>query len=94
MSIILSKQAIEQQLKIKRSGLRRIDQGTRYDITGRLRSLARRIENGEYGDVRGVVIGLNAREGCSLVVTTLDFGMQSAAEKALTLGIMANKAVS
>ena len=36
-------------------GIRAIHQGTRYDLTGNLRRIAREIERGQYGDVRNIV---------------------------------------
>jgi hypothetical protein len=39
----------EEKRKKKRGGLRAIDAGTRYDISGQLRKLAREIERGEIG---------------------------------------------
>ena len=44
--------------KIKRSGLRVINNGMRYDISGNLRRMAREIERGERGDVRDTVVVL------------------------------------
>jgi hypothetical protein len=41
---------------LKKAKLRLIDQGTAYDVPGRLKSLARAIERGEYGRVTDVGI--------------------------------------
>lgn len=38
--------------------LRAIDQGTRYDVAGKLIEMARQIKRGEMGDVRNVVIAV------------------------------------
>lgn len=40
----------------KKAKLRAIDRGTRYDVTGSLKRIARQIERGEHGDVRDVVV--------------------------------------
>jgi hypothetical protein len=49
-------QIAAQRQKVKRSGLRAIDAGTRYDLTGNLRRMAREIERGEHGDVSNIVL--------------------------------------
>lgn len=79
---------------MKRSGIRAIDQGTRYDVTGQLRLLARNIERGEYGDVRHVMCGVCARDKGAAVVTTLGFGQQTVPEAAFTIQMMAKRLVS
>ena len=51
----------EEKRKKKRGGLRAIDAGSRYDVPGQLRKLARQIERGEHGrvtDVAGAVRGI------------------------------------
>lgn len=42
----------------KKAKLRVINQGTRYDVAGKLKHLARQIEHGEMGDVRDCVIAV------------------------------------
>lgn len=43
------------QKAAKKSRIRAIDQGTRYDITGCMRKTVRQIERGEYGKVKRVL---------------------------------------
>lgn len=45
----------------KKSPIRAIDKGTRYDITGLMRRTERQIERGEFGDVSDAVILLRQR---------------------------------
>lgn len=47
----------------KHSSLRAINQGTRYDLTGQLRRLARAIERGEEGEVRNILIAFTSENG-------------------------------
>lgn len=56
--------------------LRAIDAGTRYDISGNLRRLARAIDAGEHGKVNNVCVGVATRglDG-SMSVETFGFGM-------------------
>jgi hypothetical protein len=79
---------------VKRKGIRAIDRGTRYDITGQLRLLARKIERGEYGDVRHVMCGVCANEGTFTSVVTLGFGNQTVPEAHHTVSMMAKRLVS
>lgn len=60
----------------KKKSLRAIDQGTRYDISGNLRRLARAIDAGEHGQVNNVCVGVATRvvDG-SMRVETFGFGM-------------------
>lgn len=48
----------------KKAQLRVIDQGTNYDVPGRLKALARAIERGDYGRVTDVGIVLKSFQGC------------------------------
>lgn len=73
--------------KVKVS-LRAIDQGTRYDIIGQCKLLARKIEAGDYGDVRHIVVGISAREGTETAVTTLGFGQMTVPEAFYTTYMM------
>jgi hypothetical protein len=79
---------------MKRKGIRAINQGTRYDITGQLRLLARKIESGEYGRVRHLVVGVAALIGEDNIVTTLAFGPPSVPETAYTIAMMAKRTVT
>jgi hypothetical protein len=45
-------------IKVRKSRLRVINNGTRYDVAGKLKWLARQIESGKLGDVRDVVVGV------------------------------------
>lgn len=79
--------------KIKRSGIRAVDQGTRYDISGNLRRLARAIDAGEHGVVANVVVGVGTRglDG-SFSVETFGFGMAgSVPDLAYTVARMAHR---
>ncbi len=80
--------------RVKKSGIRAINQGTRYDITGELRNLSRRIERGEYGEVRHIMLGVCARDGKNIAVTTLGFGAQSVAEATYTVEMMKKRLVT
>ena len=65
---ILSPSASVQQEKLKtqlkaKHGIRAIDEGTPYDITGKMRWLARRIDHGEEGDITDVVVITRNRNG-------------------------------
>jgi hypothetical protein len=55
--------------------LRAIDQGTRYDVAGRLMQMARQIKHGEMGDVRNVVIAVQriSKDG-GIGISTFHFG--------------------
>ena len=55
----ISQEKLKVRLQTKRSSIRAIDQGTLYDIPGKLRKLARAIENGEIGEVRDAVLILS-----------------------------------
>lgn len=59
--------------------LRAIDRGTRYDITGKMRSLIRRIESGEIQprDVVIVTRETTERRNCSAYVGMHHFGFGS-----------------
>jgi hypothetical protein len=57
----IRQEKLKGQLKAKRS-IRAIDQGTLYDIPGKLRHLARAIENGEVGSVRNGIVLLSTFE--------------------------------
>lgn len=81
----------------KRS-LRAIDEGTRYDISGNLRRLARAIERGDHGKVAHVVVGLKSwhpdpEDGASKSphYETLGFGNATIAEMAYTTDLMKRK---
>jgi hypothetical protein len=52
----LRQEKLKAQLKVKRSGIRAIDQGTLYDIPGMLRRYAREIEHGRHGEVRNAIL--------------------------------------
>ena len=47
--------------KVKKSGIRAVNQGTRYDFSGNLRRITRSIERGEEGDVRDVVVLISCK---------------------------------
>jgi hypothetical protein len=49
--------------KVRNSCLRAIDQGTIYDVTGKLRGLARSIDRGEEGDITDAVVILRGKNG-------------------------------
>jgi hypothetical protein len=53
---------LKARLKAKR-GIRAIDEGTPYDITGKMRWLARRIDHGDEGDITDVVVITRNRNG-------------------------------
>jgi len=44
---------------MKKTTIRAIDQGTLYDVTGKLRRLTREIERGEHGQVRNILVILD-----------------------------------
>lgn len=44
--------------RAKRSGIRAIDQGTSYDVPGKLRHLVHQIETGKHGRVTDVVLAI------------------------------------
>lgn len=50
-------------LAVKKSGIRAIDRGTVYDLTGKLRWLTRDIESGKHGHITDVVIISRAANG-------------------------------
>lgn len=79
--------------KLKKSRIRAIDQGTRYDITGRLRSLARSIERGEHGTVRHVVVGVAGTLDSEKSVSTNFFGSSSVPEVCYTIDMMKKRLV-
>lgn len=79
-------QLAAQKQKIKKSGLRAIDAGTRYDITGNLRRLARAIEQGEYGSVHHVMVGVSTTGPNT--VTTLGLGVMNLADANFTVEMM------
>ena len=55
--------------------IRRIDRGTRYDITGNLRKLVRDIESGKLGQVRDIVFAIRTiRVGGAIEVDTRHVG--------------------
>lgn len=47
----------------KKASIRAIDQGTKYDVSGRLRLLARQIERGEYGVTKNAIVILHSFSG-------------------------------
>lgn len=49
----------------KKTKIRAIDDGTRYDIVGNLRRLTREIERGEHGPVKDMVIGFTTPNASS-----------------------------
>jgi hypothetical protein len=53
---------LKAQLKSKH-GIRAIDQGTPYDVTGKMRWLARRIDHGDEGDITDVIVITRNRNG-------------------------------
>ena len=64
-----------QKLKPKISRLRVIDEGTTYDVSGRLRRLTREIESGELGEIRHCIVLLNCkRKDGSKYVKTQYYG--------------------
>lgn len=63
-----------EQKKPKRGGIRAIDQGTNYDVPGKLRRLVHQIEKGEHGIATDVVcavryVGLNGKIGIRTMYT-------------------------
>jgi len=66
--------------------LRAIDNGTRYDVSGKLKQLARQVERGEHGDVRDavVVIREKTRTGGERI-GAWHFGTGTIADALLTL---------
>jgi hypothetical protein len=68
------------KLKMKRSGIRAIDQGTSYDISAKLRKLAREIECGKHGEVRGIVCAIGSTIDGRLTVNSIYTGKASIAE--------------
>lgn len=54
----------DQKPRPRRGGLRAIDKGTLYDVSGKLRLVVHQIESGEYGEVTDVVLALRyVRQG-------------------------------
>lgn len=53
---------MNEKLKIKKSGLRAIDQGTCYDVVGNLKSIARAIERGELGRVTDIGLVIRTQQ--------------------------------
>lgn len=49
--------------KVNKSRIRAIDQGTVYDVTGKMREITRRIEQGKEGTITDVVIILRGSNG-------------------------------
>lgn len=65
---IIAPAASAQQENLKRKlkakhGIRAIDQGPPYDLTGKMRWLARSIDRGDEGDITDVVVITRARNG-------------------------------
>lgn len=78
---------------VRKSGLRAIDQGTKYDCAGGLRRLARAIDAGEYGgDVKCVLVGITHlihEDGVTVWNTSLHgFGKRDASSDLMTTEIM------
>jgi hypothetical protein len=64
--------------KKPRSGIRAIDQGTRYDVIGSIKQLEREIERGEHGEISDVVVLiLEKRNNRSPAVQFRHFGTAS-----------------
>jgi hypothetical protein len=49
--------------KVRSSRLRTVDQGTTYDVTGKLRWLARAIDRGDEGDITDAVVITRSANG-------------------------------
>jgi len=64
---------------MKKASIRAIDQGTLYDVTGKLRQLTREIERGERGKVRNVVIILEQIKPDSTRIAVCHYGESSRA---------------
>ena len=79
--------------KIKRSGLRAIDKGMRYDISGNLRRMAREIERGERGDVRNAVLVLSVENGVnkSASVDAMHWGTGTVADAHWMMSTVKNR---
>lgn len=61
-------------LQVKKSGIRAIDRGTRYDVSGKLRAMARAIEAGKYGDVKHAVLGVTYAQNNDIYTVTQAWG--------------------
>ena len=74
--------------------LRAINKGTRYDITGNLRRLVRRIESGEIKDLNHVMVGVSchALDG-SRYIETWGAGTVNVPEMAYTVEMMRRRVV-
>jgi hypothetical protein len=63
----MSKPAIQESVHPvrRKAKVRCIDQGTVYDVVGKLRKLTREIERGDYGPVRDLTIGFTTENTSS-----------------------------
>lgn len=76
----------KKQSNVRKSRLRAIDAGTRYDITGNLRRLARSIERGDLGAVHHIVIGVSSKlPDSARHLTAYAYGTESVSEMFLTV---------
>jgi hypothetical protein len=55
--------------RVKKSGIRAVNQGFRYDITGSLRSLTRQIERGAYGKIGNMAVVFDTHNGVNEYAT-------------------------
>jgi hypothetical protein len=58
----------------KKSNIRAIDQGTPYDVTGRMRRLVRDVEAGHYGEVTDAIVILRGKNGKSVNIQPFFYG--------------------
>ena len=71
---------VRKRLAVKKSGIRAIDKGTCYDVPGKLRKLAREIEKGKHGEVRGAIVGVICVKQANLEVQHITVGHCAMAE--------------
>jgi hypothetical protein len=62
------------KLRAKKSGIRAIDQGTSYDVSGRLRRLIHQIEDGKHGHVTDIVLAIRCITGDGIRIRTIYTG--------------------
>ena len=78
---------------VRKSGIRAINQGKRYDCVGGLRRLEREIVRGDYGDVRDVVVAIAQQPDgdTSPKIHGFHFGVGSVAEAHWMISTMKNR---
>jgi len=68
------------RLAVKKSGIRAIDKGTSYDVSGKLRKLAREIEKGDHDEVRGALVGIISQKDGKMRANYISCGRCSISE--------------